>query len=181
MKGFAKEPNQVASIIPSMSPTIKAVLRHIDWEKCDVFVEYGPGVGTFCWPILEKLKSDATLVAIDTNEDFIRYLKKNIPDSRFIAVHDSATNVEEILEALNLGKANYIISGLPFSTLPEDVGPEIMQESANALRPGGAFIAYQYKKRVRDFMADQFRRIDEEYVFWNILPNHVFCGWKDLD
>ncbi len=37
-----------------------------------VLVEYGPGVGTFCRPVLERMAGDATLIAIDTNERFHR-------------------------------------------------------------------------------------------------------------
>src|SRR3546814_13665588 len=71
----------------------------LDWKNTKLFVEYGPGVGTSCRPVLEHLPGDATLIAIDTNEDFIDYLKKDIRDSRFIAVHGSAADVEAIVAA----------------------------------------------------------------------------------
>ena len=42
------------------------MLRPVDWANTKVFVEYGPGVGTFTRPILELLGEDATLLTIDT-------------------------------------------------------------------------------------------------------------------
>ena len=40
-------------------------------------------------PILEKLGDEGVLIAIDTNPDFIRYLKQSIPDERLVAVTGS--------------------------------------------------------------------------------------------
>jgi len=88
-KGFLKHPAMVGAIVPSSNRTIERVLSVVDWEECRLFVEYGPGVGTFCRPVLEKLRRDGRLIVIDTNPDFIAYLQKTIGDSRFIAVHGS--------------------------------------------------------------------------------------------
>ena len=43
-------------------------------------------VGTFCRPVLERMRGDASLIVIDTNPDFVEYLRKTIRDSRFTAV-----------------------------------------------------------------------------------------------
>ncbi|WP_246218804.1 class I SAM-dependent methyltransferase [Parasphingorhabdus halotolerans] len=177
-KGFIKHPVMVGSIIPSSDVTIRKMLEPVKWDECDVFVEYGPGVGTFCRPILERMKPDATLIVIDLNPDFIEYLSKSIRDSRFYPVHGSAANVRQIIADLGHEKADYILSGLPFSTLPDNLGPKIASETYEALRPGGAFLVYQFVKRARDFMAPYFDRIDNGYSFWNILPCHLFWGWK---
>ena len=46
------------------------------------------------------------------------------------------------------------------------------------IRPGGAFLVYQFVKKARDFMEPHFDHIDSGYSFWNILPCHLFWGWK---
>ena len=56
----------------------------MDWDNTKLFVEYGPGVGTFTRPILEKLGPEATLLTIDTNADFTHYLKNSIDDPRLV-------------------------------------------------------------------------------------------------
>ena len=86
-KGFIKHPVMVGSIIPSSDRTVAKMLAPVDWENTKLFVEYGPGIGTFCQPVLDRMRPDATLLVIDLNEDFIVYLRKTIRDSRFIAVH----------------------------------------------------------------------------------------------
>lgn len=178
-KGFVKHPVMVGSIIPSSDRTVKKMLAPVDWDNTKLFVEYGPGIGTFCQPVLNRMRPDATLLVIDLNEDFIDYLRKTIRDSRFIAVHGSAADVNEIIGQFGFKNADYILSGLPFSTLPNNLGPIIAEETAKAIRPGGAFLVYQFRARARDFMAPHFRKIDSGFEFWNVLPCHLFWGWKD--
>ncbi len=169
----------VGSIIPSSRFTIDKMLAPVDWQQCKVFVEYGPGVGTFCYPVLERLRRDGALVVIDTNPLFIDYLQKSIGDSRFHAVHGSAADVEQILAALGFDHADYVLSGLPFSTLPDGVGPAIAAATHRVLRSGGAFLVYQFSARARDFMTPHFRRIDAGFELLNVLPCKLFWGWKD--
>lgn len=178
-RGFLKHPAMVGSIIPSSAKLIRNVLSRVDWTRTKVFVEYGPGVGTFCRPILDRLAPDAVLVAIDTNPEFIAYLRAEIQDPRFKAVHGSATDVERILNDLGLGKADYVLSGLPFSTLPPGVGPAIAKATQAALKIGGAFLVYQFSPRVRDFIAPHFQRIDHAFEPINIPPARLYWAWKD--
>ncbi len=179
LKGFAKNPVMVGSVVPSSAKLIAHMLEPVDWANCRVFVEYGPGVGTFCRPILDKMRPDATLVAIDTNRDFIDYLTQEIRDSRFVPVHGSAADVQEILAALGHEHADYALSGLPFSTLPKGVGDAIADATADAIRPGGAFLVYQFRAKVLDFLKGRFGKIDRAIEYWNVPPCHLFWAYKD--
>lgn len=177
--GFLKHPVMVGSIIPSSGVLIRHMLSKVDWQATSVFVEYGPGVGTFCRPILERLRPDATLIAIDTNPDFIAYLSETITDSRFRPVLGSAADVEAIVRDAGFDGADYVLSGLPFSTLPAGVGDAIAAATHRVLRPGGAFLVYQFRAKVRDFLAPLFSRIDAGMEYWNIPPCCLFWAWKD--
>ena len=134
LRGFLKNPVMVGSIIPSSRVLIEKMLAPVDWANTRLFVEYGPGVGTFTRPILDQLGPDATLVTIDTNPDFTRYLKESIDDPRLVAVTGSAADVEKILDDRGLGSADYVLSGLPFSTLPPGVGEDIAAATAKVIR-----------------------------------------------
>ncbi len=177
-EGFLQHPVMVGSIIPSSRFTIAKMLGPVKWDECKVFVEYGPGIGTFCRPVLDRLPRDGRLIVIDTNPLFIDYLRATISDSRFTAVLGSAADVEDIVCAHGHDHADYVLSGLPFSTLPDGVGPAIAAATHRVLRPGGAFLVYQFSSRARDFMARHFTRIDAGYEFWNVLPCKLFWGWK---
>lgn len=179
LQGFIEHPVMVGSIIPSSRFTIERMLKPVDWDACQLFVEYGPGVGTFCRPVLERLRRDARLIVIDTNPLYVDYLKATISDSRFIPVLGSAADVEEIVRAHGFDHADYVLSGLPFSTLPDGVGPAIAAATHRVLRPGGAFLVYQFSAKARDFMARHFTRIDADFEPLNMLPCKLFWGWKD--
>ncbi|MDB5700198.1 MAG: methyltransferase [Sphingomonadales bacterium] len=177
--GFLRNPVMVGSIIPSSDRLIRKMLSRCDWANTRLFVEYGPGVGTFCQPILDKLAPDAMLLVIDTNPDFVAYLKETIHDPRFRAICGSATDVERYVADAGYDHADYIASGLPFSTLPPGIGDEIAAATKRILRVGGAFLVYQYNPSVRNFIARQFDRIDHEMEFWNVPPAQLWWAWKE--
>jgi phospholipid N-methyltransferase len=179
LKGFLEHPVMVGSIIPSSRFTIAKMLGPVKWDECKLFVEYGPGIGTFCRPVLDHLRRDGQLIVIDTNPLYIDYLKATITDSRFAAVLGSAADVEEIVRAHGHDHADYVLSGLPFSTLPGGVGPAIAAATHRVLRPGGAFLVYQFSAKARDYMARHFKRIDAGFELLNVLPCKLYWGWKD--
>ena len=179
LRGFIKHPVMVGSVIPSSKALIDKMLEPVDWNATKLFVEYGPGVGTFTEHILQRLPADAKLIAIDTNPDFTDYLDRKFRDSRLIAVTGSAADVRQIMADSGFEQADYVLSGLPFSTLPAGVGPAIAAETARALRPGGAFLVYQFSPKVRDFIAPHFERIDKGMEWKNIPPAQLFWAWRD--
>jgi phospholipid N-methyltransferase len=179
LKGFLKHPVMVGSIIPSSDTLITHMLKPVDWANTRLFVEYGPGVGTFCQHILKRLPADAVYIAIDTNPDFTAYLSETILDTRFRPVLGSAADVEQIVRDSGFDTADYVLSGLPFSTLPNGVGPAIAKATADVLSPGGAFLVYQFRAKVRDFIAPHFKNIDQAMEYWNVPPCCLFWAWKD--
>ena len=50
--------------------------------------------------------------------------------------------ITEIIEEHDLEAPDVVLSGIPFSTMPQDLGIEILQGVHDALAPGGRFIAY---------------------------------------
>lgn len=181
LRGFIKHPVMVGSIIPSSRALIEKMLRPVDWDTTRVFVEYGPGVGTFTRPILEKLGPDAKLVTIDTNADFTTFLRDSIDDDRLVPVTGSAADVEKILSDRGLGKADFVLSGLPFSTLPPGIGEKIAEATSRVVRPGGAFLVYQFSPKVQDFIRPWFERIERGFEWMNVPPATLFWAWREPD
>ena len=178
LRGFFKHPKLVGSIIPSSRILIERMLGPVDWANTKLFVEYGPGVGTFTRPILDLLGPDAKLVTIDTNPDFTKFLTRSIDDPRLIAVTGSAAEVDKILAERSLGEADYVLSGLPFSTLPPGVGEAIAEATAKVIRPGGAFLIYQFNPKVKDFIEPHFEQIERGFEWINVPPATLFWAWR---
>ena len=177
-QGFLKHPVMVGAVLPSSSFVIDRVLSRVDWKRAKVFVEYGPGIGTFCQPVLDRLPADAKLIAIDTNPDFIAYLGDAIRDSRFVPVLGSAEDVAQILAEHGHDGADYVLSGLPFSTLPPGVGDAIARATANVLRPDGAFLVYQYRPKCRTFFAPYLPDIAHAIEWRNLPPTQIYWARK---
>ncbi|PZU15007.1 MAG: methyltransferase [Sphingobium sp.] len=170
---FVRHPGMIGSIIPSSDALVDRMLDGVDWRRTRLFVEYGPGVGTFTRTVLDRLPADATLLAIDLNLDFVAYLEAEIVDPRLRVVHGSASDVRRFIKEAGHYHADYVLSGIPFSTLPGGVGAAICEETRAALRPGGAFLIYQYSRFVRRLLSPVFDHVTEEREWRNIPPCHL--------
>ncbi len=175
---FLKSPRGVGAIIPTSAAAIRAALAPIDWSAVRCVVEYGPGTGVFTRALLARLGPDARLIAIDTSVDFIAYLRQSIDDPRFIPVHGSAAQVETVLAGHGFDHADMVVSGLPFSTIPQEVALAIMDATARALRPDGAFLIYQYSRFVLPLLQARFARVDRGFVWRCVPPVQLFHAWR---
>ena len=168
---FLRHPKMIGSVIPTSDTVIEAMLARVNWAETKLFVEYGPGMGTFARPVLKKLSPDARLVVIDTCPSFVAHLKASINDARLSVVHGSAADVESILNVKNGGeRPDYVLSGLPLSTLPSGVAEQIAEGTARALRPSGSFLVYQYSGWFIRLLEPWFGRIERGLVWRNIPP-----------
>jgi phospholipid N-methyltransferase len=173
-KNFLQHPRMLGSLIPSSRFLIDRLLSKVDWQNARTFVEYGPGVGTITAHILARMSPAAQLVVFEMNQDFVRYLKRALPDPRLHVVHSSAENVQKELERLKLNGTDYIISGIPYTTMPVELREKIMRESREALNPGGSVLVYQFTRAVLPYLRSHFRKIDQDFEPRNILPARLF-------
>ena len=178
LREFLRHPLMVGSVIPTSRAAIRALLDPIDWRKVRTVVEYGPGTGVFTREILRRIGPDARLIAIDTDPVFIDFLRDGIPDARLSCVHGSAADVETVLADHGEQGADYILSGLPFSTLPTEVADGIMDATARAIRPGGAFLVYQYSLFVRPMLESRFDRLQVGRVWRCVPPARLFWAYR---
>ena len=180
-RGFLEHPGMVASVVPSSRSTINAMLLPIDWARCRLFVEFGPGVGTFTNHILDCLPEDSTLLAIDTNPRFVEYLRNTIHDPRLQVVLGSAADVESFVRAAGHSRADYVISGLPFSSLPPETAEQIVDATYAVMAEGGAFMTYQFRRTARRLTEGRFERVDTGLALSNVPPCVLVWGWKLKD
>src|SRR5437870_11730486 len=126
-RNFLKHPNMVGWMLPSSSFVVDEVLKQVDWAEARVIVEYGPGVGTFTTKLLERMRPDATLIALELNPEFFQFLNGSLRDPRLKLIHESAAEIDTVLARLGYAQADYIISGIPFKTLPHPLRDTIVR------------------------------------------------------
>jgi phospholipid N-methyltransferase len=171
---FFRHPFMLGSIWPSSRYLVDEVLRPIDWERAQVIVEYGPGVGTITTEILRRMRPDAHLVAIETNETFVKFLTSSFSDPRLHVANESAADVSAILKKLQLPPAQYVVSGIPLGSMPEALRSHIVARTREALAPGGQFLVYQFTSRVLPVLQRTFQDVSRSMEKRNIPPAHLF-------
>jgi phospholipid N-methyltransferase len=173
-RNFFRHPRMLGSIVPSSRFLIRQLLAPINFTQARVIVEYGPGVGGITAEILRRMHPDAVLIAIEMNPDFVSYLRRAIPDARLKVVEGSAESVDEILRRFGRNSADYIISGIPFSTIPAPVRERILRKTCDVLKPRGAFLVYQFSTRVLQDLKRIFGYVGRRFEPLNVLPAHLF-------
>ena len=173
-RNFFRHPRMLGSIVPSSRFLIRQLLEPINWGRARVIVEYGPGVGGITLEVLRQMRADATLIAIEMNPAFVRHLTDTISDPRLHVVAGSAADVDTMLRRLGLTRADYIISGIPFSTIPPVERERILRKTVAALEPGGAFLLYQFSKRIMEDLKRVFGYVGRRFQPLNLLPAYLF-------
>ncbi|MBF8223954.1 class I SAM-dependent methyltransferase [Halomonas sp. 328] len=173
-RNFFKHPRMLGSIIPSSPFLVRRLLDRVEWDRARVVVEYGPGVGTITREILARLPPDATLLALETNPDFVAYLGESLPDPRLQVVAGSAETIQAELSRLDLPPADYIVAGIPFSTMPGECRERILHDSREALSDEGAMLIYQFSPKVGGDLRRLFTRVEKGFEPLNILPAHLY-------
>ncbi len=173
-RNFFKHPMMLGSVIPSSRFLIDHLLGQVDWDRAKVFVEYGPGVGTITRHVLKRMRPDAKMIVVETNRDFVNYLRSTVADPRLHVVHGSAADVRRALSDLGLGQADYVISGIPFSTLPPEVGESVIRATRDVLYPDGQFLVYQFSRAVQPGLERHFGQIRQDFEPLNIPPARLY-------
>ncbi len=178
-RNFFRHPRMLGSIVPSSRFLIRELLKPVDWAEARVFVEYGPGVGVITSEVLRRMRPDAILIAIETNPQFVAFLRSSIQDERLHVVEASAEAVDEILRRYGQSNANYVISGIPFSTIPAPVRESILLKTREVLKPGGSFLVYQFSTVVLQDLRRIFRYVTRQFEPLNVPPARLFFCQPD--
>jgi len=172
-KTFIKD-RDVASVVPTSLRCVKKVCTHIDFTKDILLVEYGPGNGVFSKYLLEKMSAGSRLILIESNEDFVKDLKRTIKDSRVKIYNMLAGDVESILEPEDVGNVDYVLSGIPFSFLKKDRKRQVLNTTKAILKEGGKFVAYQTSGHLKKPVMEVFGNYDVEMEMLNIPPYLIY-------
>lgn len=173
-RGFLRRPLEVGSIIPSSRFLERRVARAASLAGARTVVELGPGTGGTTRAFLRAMPGTSRLLAIEINPDFIPILNRLTKDQRLIVHEGSATNLSSILAFHELPAPDVVLSGIPFSTMPREVGLEIIHSVKEALPTGGLFVAYQVRDRVEVLGNEVFGRSSKQTELLNVPPMRIY-------
>jgi phospholipid N-methyltransferase len=170
---FLKHPLQIGSIIPSSRFLEQRILGASAIASATTVVELGSGTGGTTRAILQAMPKEARLLSIEINPHF-HTLVSGIEDERLIAHLGSASELMTIMSRYGLDAPEVVISGIPFSTMKDSEGSQVIEAISSQLAPNGRFVAYQVSKQVatlcRPFLGPE--RMMMELL--NIPPMRVY-------
>lgn len=174
---FLRHPMEIGSVIPSSRFLEQRILSAAAVEDAQTVVELGCGTGGTTQAILNALPSQARLLSLDVNPRFHEIIS-GFPDRRLIPHLGTAADLSQVLNQYGLGKADAVISGIPFSTMDKSLGAKIVSEVSISLKDDGRFVAYQASPRVRDLTNPLMGSGSASLELLNIPPMRVFRWCK---
>jgi len=178
IKNFIRD-RDVAAITPSSKFLVKRVCKWIDFDTPRRIVEYGPGTGVFSKYLLENMHDDSELIMIEGNASFVQSLRAYCEgDERAVVVHDRAENVRQIMDTHGVERADYVLSGIPFSFLDEDVKHELISRTRDVLTSDGKFLVYQNYNHMEKPLRRHFDSVTREYEILNLPPMFAYEALK---
>lgn len=174
LRGFFEKPKEVGSIIPSSRWMERRITRTADLAHAELAIELGPGTGGTTRALLAALPAHAKLLAIEINPDFCDLIERSIDDPRLIVHQGSAAEIPEALVKHDLGSPDVVLSGIPFSTMPRALGLAILRSVRASLKPGGRFVAYQFRDVVHTLGKQVFGPASVQLELLNVPPMRVY-------
>jgi phospholipid N-methyltransferase len=180
LRQFVQHPLKIGAIAPASPCLIEAMLAPVPWKSCQHLVEYGPGTGPVTRRIVKHLPAYTQFDIFESDEYLAKRLGRMLPGLRIW--NESAQNIRDRVST----PVDAVISSLPFATIPETVGTDIVRETARALKSGGLFVTYVYfhsfllpkvrlwEKCVRGLFAS----VEVQWVWLNVPPAFVFVCRK---
>ncbi len=133
----------------------------IDFEVAKCIVELGSGTGSFTKEIMKRKKKKTIFILIEINEVFFNKLQKQYEDdASVVVIHGSAENIHKYVEELQIKNVDYVLSGLPFTSLPKGISSCILSNVIKSLHEDGKFITFQYSLVKKGFMESFFQKLN---------------------
>ncbi|EHN15241.1 MULTISPECIES: class I SAM-dependent methyltransferase [Clostridium] len=171
---YIRNPKVIGAVAPSSKHLAYKMIDSINFKKAKCIVEFGPGTGVFSEKILSRVTEDTKVLLVEVNNEFYNILKKTYGHKKnVIIIKDSAENIDIILKKHNIEKVDYVLSGLPFASLPREVSKIILTKTAEILKDEGEFITFQYSLFKLEFFKRYFFNINYKKEIRNLPPAYI--------
>ena len=141
-------------------------------EQARLVVELGAGTGVYTEEVLKRLRPDARFLAFEIDPELVSTLSGRFDDPRLRVIHGSAESVEGHLDG---EKADVIVSGIPFTSLPGTIKKNIFEEITRILAPQGVMVAIQYSTMVQRDLERVFASVRRRLSPLNVPPAFLFA------
>lgn len=185
-QAFLKNPAKVGSITPSSPELAQKMVEGIEPTADNIVLELGVGTGAITRALKKKVADENSYLGIEIDQKLVNSLQKNFNGMRFIC--GTACEITAIHERSGLGKIGSIVCCLPFVSLPNDVGLEIMNEVDRVMQKGCTFRTFQYAHgyympsamKLREFMRNRYGKSKRSPLIVKNVPPAYTLTWSTL-
>jgi phospholipid N-methyltransferase len=171
-RSFLANPRAVGAILPTSKRAVRDMLDMADFGQARCVAELGAGTGVYTEEILRRLRPDARLLGFEVDQDLVETLSRRLSDPRLEVIYDSAENIENYLSEGE--KVDVIVSGLPFTSLPEKVKRNMFERVKQVLAPDGVMVAIQYSTFAQKELERHFASVRRRVSLINVPPAFLF-------
>jgi len=171
---YMSKPRTTGAVLPSSKYLAKKMVKNMDFANANCIVEYGAGTGVFTGYLVDQKKPETILIVFEKNPDFYQLLLQYYGNAENVHItNDSATEVGMHLKKYKQKKADYILSGLPFASLPKNMSENILTKTKKHLSEKGELILFQYTLIKMELLKKYFTEIKIEREWRNVPPAYV--------
>ena len=172
LRAFAANPRQVGAILPTSRYAVRDMLDLGDVPGAGLVVELGAGTGVQTGEILDRMRPDARLVALEIDPALARLLDERFDDPRLQVVCDSAEHLEKHLDG---ERADVLVCALPFTSLEPGLRRRILDVLPTALAPRGVALVIQYSPLIQSELRRLFPSVRRRISMLNVPPAFLFA------
>jgi phosphatidylethanolamine/phosphatidyl-N-methylethanolamine N-methyltransferase len=184
LQAFLKNPGKVGSIKPSSPELAQKMIEGITPDKDNAVLELGVGTGAITKFLQEIVPDDKSYLGIELDRDLVRLLRRNFTDMQI--VRGNAVDTAAIHQRSGIGKISYVICCLPFVSLPNEVGDQIMQQVDKFMQQGCTFRTFQYAHgyyfpsaiKLREFMRTRYGKSKKSPLIFKNVPPAYTLTWS---
>lgn len=187
LQAFIKNPLKVGAIKPSSPELARKMLEGINPDSDNIILELGVGTGAITKFIADIVPDRNSYLGIELNPVLAKSASQKFPDLRI--VHGNACEAHLIHKESGLGKISYVISGLPFVSLPAEVSEKVYLEIERLMTAGCLFRTFQYAHgyytpaalKLREFMRNRYGKSKRSPLVVKNVPPAYTLTWSSAN
>lgn len=176
LKQAFSSPKTVGAIIPSSKYLAEKFVKTANLSSSKVVVEIGCGTGVVTEKLVDSLNSETSFFAVELNSTLADLIKKKFP--KINVFNRCAQELPEILSSEGAGKADTIISSLPWASFDLDLQYQILDAIIDSLSDNGEFLTFTYTganklpggKRFLVMLNQKFSKVEKTKIVWANFP-----------
>ena len=184
-QAFLKNPAKVGAIAPSSPELAQKMVKGLTPNAEKIVIELGVGTGAITKFLQEAVPDEKSYLGIELDRDLVKSLKTNFRQLKI--VRGNACDAFSIHQKSGLGKVGYIVSCLPFVSIPNDIGERILGGIDKFMDQGDCtFRTFQYVHgyyfpsaiKLREHMRQRYGKARRSSLIMKNVPPAFTLTWK---